>query len=296
MNILISGASGLIGTALMQHLEQQGHTVYQLHRDKQIGSFYWKPEFGHIHLDSRIHLDAVINLNGVNIGDKPWTQARKKAILDSRIQSTQVLAEAISKRSQKPSVFISASAIGFYGDTGSEWADENSASGKNFLSDISKHWEQASRAAKDAGIRTVNIRTGVVLAKRGGALAKMLLPFKLGLGGRIGDGQQYISWISLTDEIRAIEHILQNNNISGPVNLTAPEPVTNEEFTKALGRVLKRPTVFPMPAFIVKLIFGEMGELLLLGSNRINSKVLQDNGFEFQDPDVESALQSAVKS
>lgn len=295
MNILISGASGLIGSALMQYLENQGHTVYQLHRDKQIGSFYWKPEFGHIQLDSRIHLDAVINLNGVNIGDKPWTQARKKAILDSRIQSTQVLAEAISKRSQKPSVFISASAIGFYGDTGNEWADENSPSGKNFLSDIAKHWEQASRAAKDAGIRTVNIRTGVVLAKQGGALAKMLLPFKLGLGGRIGDGKQYMSWISLVDEVRAIEHILLNENISGPVNLTAPEPVTNEEFSKTLGTVLKRPTVFPMPAFVVKLIFGEMGDLLLLGSNRINSKVLQDSGFEFEYPNVESALAAAVK-
>ncbi|WP_396587907.1 TIGR01777 family oxidoreductase [Bermanella sp. R86510] len=290
MNVLISGATGLIGTALTEYLEQQGHTVYILHRDKEVGAFYWKPNFGHIYLDPRIHLDAVVNLNGVNIGDKPWSKARKKEILNSRIQSTQLLAEAISKRSQKPSTFVSASAIGFYGDTGDEWVDEQSSGGKNFLTDIAKHWEQSARAANDAGIRTVFIRTGVVLAKQGGALAKMLLPFKLGLGGPIGQGNQYMSWISLEDEIRAIAYLLENKDIEGPVNLTAPNPVTNETFAKRLAANLKRPALLPMPAWLVKLIFGEMGELLLLGSARVKSKVLQDNGFRFHHQQIDDAF------
>lgn len=290
MNILISGATGLIGSALRSYLEQQGHQVYVLHRGRKSGSFFWQPKQGQIHLDENIHLDAVINLNGVNIGDKPWNAARKKALIDSRVQSTQLLSEAISKRFDPPQVLINASAIGFYGDTGDNTVDESSPSGNNFLSEIVTLWEAAAKPAQDAGIRTVFIRSGVVLSKQGGALKKMLLPFKLGLGGNIGSGKQYMSWISLTDELRAIEFVLNQTHIHGPVNLVAPEPVTNTEFTRTFGQVIKRPTLFPMPAFVVKILFGEMGELLLLGSNRVIPSELTKHGFKFQHKDLASAL------
>lgn len=290
MNILISGATGLIGNALRSYLEQQGHQVYILHRNRKSGSFFWQPDQGQIHLDENIHLDAVINLNGVNIGDKPWNAARKKAIIDSRVQSTQLLSEAISKRFDPPQVLINASAIGFYGDTGDNPVDETSGPGNNFLSEIVTQWEAAAKPALDKGIRTVMIRSGVVLTPTGGALKKMLLPFKLGLGGKIGNGKQFMSWISLTDELRAIEFVLNHANIEGPVNLVAPEAVTNAQFTRTFGQVIKRPTLFPMPAFVVKTLFGEMGDLLLLGSNRVIPSVLLKHGFKFQHKDLKSAL------
>lgn len=290
MNILISGATGLVGTALRPYLESKGHQVYILHRNRTSGSFYWQPDQGQIHLDVNIHLDAVINLNGVNIGDKPWNAARKHALIESRVQSTQVLSEAISKRFDPPQVLINASAIGFYGDTGDNPVDEASSPGNNFLSEIVTQWEAAAKPALDKGIRTVFIRSGVVLTPTGGALKKMLLPFKLGLGGKIGNGKQFMSWISLTDELRAIEFVLNHANIEGPVNLVAPEPVTNAQFTRTFGQVIKRPTLFPIPAFVVKTLFGEMGDLLLLGSNRVLPKVLSQEGFKFQHPNLKSAL------
>lgn len=290
MNILISGATGLVGSALRPYLESKGHQVYILHRGRSSGSFYWQPEKGLIHLDDNIHLDAVINLNGVNIGDKPWNKQRKQDIIDSRVNCTQLLAETIAKRTQSPSVFINASAIGFYGDTANTPVDETSTAGDNFLSEIVTQWEAAAKAIEDSPIRTAFIRSGVVLTPKGGALKKMLLPFKLGLGGKVGSGEQYMSWISLTDELRAIEFILNNTDISGPINLTAPQPVSNHTFTKALGSALNRPTIFPMPGFVVKAIFGEMGDLLLLGSNRVLPKVLEEHGFKFNHPDINSAL------
>lgn len=294
MKILLSGASGLIGSALRDRLQQNGHSVYQLHRGRNTGSFYWNPEKGQIHLDEKIHLDAVICLNGVNIGEKRWSPDRKRAIIDSRVSCTSLLSNALAKRFDPPDVFISASAIGFYGDTGNQIVDESNPSGRNFLSEIVTQWENAATPAINKGIRTVFIRTGVVLSPNGGALQKMLLPFKLGLGGKIGSGDQYMSWISLEDEIRAIEYLLGNSSISGPVNLTAPNPITNTEFTLALGQALNRPTVFPMPEFIVKLLFGEMGDLLLLGSNRIKSSILQKSGFTFHHPDINQALQAEL--
>ena len=295
MNILISGATGLIGTALREHLQQAGHSVYLLHRGRSTGSFYWNPEQGQIHLDENIHLDAVVCLNGVNIGDKRWSPSRKNDIIYSRVTCTRLLSQALAKRYDPPDVFISASAIGFYGDTQHEWKDETSEPGSNFLSKIVTQWEAAAQPALNKGIRTVFIRSGVVLSPLGGALQKMLLPFKLGLGGKVGHGQQYMSWISLEDEIRAIQFLIENSSISGPVNLTAPIPVINQEFSQSLGKALKRPALFPMPAFVVKLLFGEMGELLLLGSNRIKSSVLQDAGFKFHHPDIKRAFRSMLQ-
>lgn len=296
MNILISGATGLIGSALRPYLEQKGHQVYILHRGRSSGSFYWQPEKNIIHLDDNIPLDVVINLNGVNIGEKKWNAKRKQAIIDSRVNSTHLLAKTLAKRHDPPSVLINASAIGYYGETGDTSVDEHSPAGNNFLTDIVKKWEAATEPTKTANIRTVNIRSGVVLAKQGGALKKMLLPFKLGLGGKVGSGQQYMSWISLEDELRAIEFIMGQSHIYGPVNLTAPNPVTNHDFCHALARQLKRPCMFPLPAVMVKLLFGEMGQLLLLDSSRVLPKVLKDNGFKFQHRSIEQAFENEFEN
>jgi uncharacterized protein (TIGR01777 family) len=289
MNILISGASGLIGSELTPYLKAQGHSVFVLNRTDKDSPFNWDPSTGHIQLDSNIELDAVINLNGVNIGDQRWSPERKRQIVESRISSTDLLSRTIAKLPNPPKVFLSASAIGFYGDTGRHSVDEKSPVGDNFLSQIVDPWEQAASPAQAAGIRTVFMRSGVVITPEGGALKKMLLPFKLGLGGKVGSGQQYMSWISLSDELRAIEFLL-NNNISGPVNLTSPTPVSNQDFTKALGHALNRPTIFPMPEFIVKALFGEMGDLLLLGSNRVLPSVLLEKGFNFNHNFIDDAF------
>jgi uncharacterized protein (TIGR01777 family) len=293
MDILISGASGLIGSSLTQYLQQQGHTVHALKRNSPDSRYNWNPDTGFIQLDKNIKLDAVINLSGVNIGDKRWSQKRKQDIIQSRVNCTELLADTIKKLETPPSIFINASAIGYYGDTGQKQKNEDDCAGSNYLTDIVTQWENAANALKETSIRTVFIRSGVVLSNKGGALKKMLLPFKLGLGGNIGSGEHYMSWISLIDELRAIEFLL-NNDIHGPVNLTSPRPVTNKVFTKALGQALKRPTLFPMPSLIVKLLFGEMGNLLLLGSSRITPSVLLKHGFKFSHPDINSALRNAI--
>lgn len=294
MNVLISGASGLIGTALSHYLSRQGHNVFSLQRKLQQGPFYWHPDEGHIHLDPDTSIDVVINLNGINIADKRWNKARKQAILESRIHSTRTLAKAICEMHVKPKVFISASAIGYYGDTGTEILNERAPAGENYLADIAKAWEAETQAVKEAGVRTVNIRTSMVLSKDGGALQAMLLPFKMGLGGVIGNGEQLTSWISIEDECRAIEFAMNHETIEGPVNLCAPNVISNREFTLALGQALHRPTLFPMPAFVVKLLFGEMGELLLLGSVGVHPQKLLEAGFEFSHPTIESALESVL--
>ena len=293
MNILISGASGLIGSALSNFLIQQGHSIHILKRNNPDSEFNWAPDLGLIQLDRNTEIDAVINLNGVNIGDKRWNNKRKAAIISSRVNSTRLLADAILRLKKPPAVFINASAIGFYGDTGQSVKDETSSAGNNYLSDVVTQWEAAADSLKESGIRTVFIRSGVVLSNKGGALNKMLFPFKMGLGGIIGNGKQYMSWISLTDEIRAIDFLLNKQNIHGPVNLTAPNPVDNRTFTKALGETLNRPTLFPMPSLVVKALFGEMGDMLLLGSNRIKPGVLTEHGFKFSYPDIHGALYNA---
>lgn len=297
MNILISGASGLIGKALLSYLSKQGHQVFKLYRGPDNGNhpFHWQPELGQIQLDDKIQLDAIINLCGVNIGDRPWTQTRKHAIIESRIVSTDLLSKAISQLKHPPATFINASAIGYYGNSGEIVVDESSPKGNNFLTEIVTQWESAVQPAIDAGIRTVLIRSGIVLSAEAGALQKMLLPFKLGLGGKVGSGKQYMSWITLEDEIRGIEFLLENSSIKGPVNLCSPNAVTNIEFTQTLGNVLKRPTIFPLPAFVVRLIFGEMGQKLLLEGCRVNPKKLTEAGFEFHYPILEEGLKQQMR-
>ena len=294
MNILISGASGLIGTALSSQLRDAGHTVYPLSRRDTGQPFYWRPEKGIILFDDSIRLDAVINLAGENIAEGRWNKIRKKRIVDSRIDSTRLLSDKLSSLAHRPDVFISGSAIGFYGSRGDEIMDETSSHGTGFLAEIGTAWEDATRAAEDAGIRTVHIRTGIVLSPRGGVLKKMLLPFRFGLGGVIGDGRQYMSWISIDDEVNAISFLLHNTELSGPFNLVAPAPVTNREFTRKLGKVLKRPTPFPMPAPVVRLMFGEMGDELLLSSTRVAPVRLEQAGYEFRHTDFEQALKDLI--
>ena len=291
MNILVTGASGLIGSALIRHLESQGHSVFRMHRNPTSeATYYWFPEEGRIHLDDEIKLDAVIHLAGENIADSRWSQTKKGRILHSRVDGTRLLSEALSKLEHRPEVFISGSAIGYYGDTGDSVVDEDSGRGHGFLSDVAVSWESATQAAEDAGIRTIHLRTGIVLSPEGGVLQKMMTPFKMGLGGVVGNGKQYMSWISIDDVIGIIDRMLNDNQLSGPYNLVAPNPVTNREFTRSLGRALCRPTISPLPAFAARLMFGEMADALLLSSSRIASTRLKDIGYTFTDTTLEQAL------
>jgi uncharacterized protein (TIGR01777 family) len=291
MNILLTGSTGLIGSALLKHLETEGHNVYPLYRNpSNEKKHYWFPEEERIHLDDEINLDAVVHLAGENIADSRWSQKKKDRILNSRVVGTQLLAEALSKLKHKPELLISGSAIGYYGDTGDSIVDEDSSRGSGFLSDIASRWEAATETAQDAGIRTIHIRTGIVLSPDGGVLQKMLTPFSMGLGGVVGNGKQYMSWISIDDVVRIIAVMLGNTRLSGPYNLVAPEPVTNYTFTKALGRALHRPTISPLPAFAARMMFGEMADALLLSSSRVASARLQALGFKFVDNDLDHAL------
>jgi len=282
MKILISGSSGLVGSALRSSLEKDGHEVGSLPRT------YEAPiDFSDV--------DALVHLAGENIADGRWTAEKKRRIEDSRVIGTRQLAEQLARSTAKPSVFISASAIGFFGNRGAEVLDENSTAGNDFLAQVCRKWEEASAPAAEAGIRIVNIRTGIVLSTEGGALKKMLLPFKMGGGGILGTGQQYMSWISLIDEVKAIRFLLENERIHGAVNLVSPNPITNHEFTKTLGKALHRPTIVPMPGFAARLLFGEMADALLLGSTRVIPKKLVDAGYEFCHPDLDSALKDILR-
>lgn len=296
MNILLTGATGLIGNALTRHLGSRGHDVYPLHRNPSSDKkHYWFPEENRIHLDDEIKLDVVIHLAGENIADSRWTQKKKDRILNSRVHGTRLLTEAISDLKHKPELFISGSAIGFYGDTGDNTVDESSSRGEGFLSDVASQWETSTQVAQDAGIRTIHLRTGIVLSPDGGVLKKMLLPFKMGLGGVVGNGQQYMSWISIDDVVHIIDHMLNDEQLSGSYNLVAPQPVTNYEFTKCLGRALHRPTISPLPAFAARLMFGEMADALLLSSSRVASIRLSDIGYELIDNTLEHALTRLLK-
>ncbi|HEV3205992.1 MAG TPA: TIGR01777 family oxidoreductase [Terriglobales bacterium] len=295
LRILISGASGPVGAALVPFLKTQGHTVTRLVRTSARGQdqILWNPARP-LSPDSVSGFDAVIHLAGESIVGR-WTGGKKQRILDSRTQGTSHLAEAAAKAAQRPRVFISASAVGYYGDRGDEILRENSPSGGGFAAEICRQWEAATQLAANAGIRTALMRLGVVMSADGGALPKMLPPFRLGLGGRLGSGRQWWSWVAVQDVVGAMDHVLNHDELQGPVNTVAPNPVSNAEFTTTLASVLKRPAIFPMPAFAVRLIFGQMGTELFLASQRVEPAKLAASGYQFQHPDLKNALQENLR-
>lgn len=298
MKALITGASGLIGTELQKALKEKGWQLLLASRSepKDDRHIKWTVEegFRDEDLESLEGLDAVIHLAGENVAGLRWTDEKKKAIRESRVLGTRTLIDAFTKLKNRPKTFLAGSAIGFYGNRGDDEMTEASPAGDGFLPEVCRDWEAESRRAEDLGIRTVLLRTGIVLSKDGGALGTMLLPFKMGVGGVVGSGKQWMSWISLEDQIRAMLFVLENETIRGAVNLTSPNPVTNEQFTKTLGEVLYRPTFLPLPEFAVGMIFGEMGDALLLDSTKVQPKRLEDAGFEFKFPELKPALEAAV--
>ncbi|MGA7753644.1 MAG: TIGR01777 family oxidoreductase [Candidatus Sulfotelmatobacter sp.] len=297
--VLVSGASGPIGAALLPTLKAAGTQIARLSRGgpKRIPqdeeSIPWNPAEA-IPPDAVAGFDAVIHLAGESIVGR-WSAEKKAKIRDSRVSGTSHLAQSLARTRNKPKIFICSSAIGFYGSRGDEILTERSAPGQGFLPDVCREWEAATQVASDAGIRTVQIRTGVVLSRKGGALEKMLPPFKLGVGGRIGSGRQWMSWIDVQDMTGAIHHILKDDSLRGPVNMVAPQPVTNAEFTKTFASVLSRPAIFPMPALVVKLLFGEMGKTVLLGSQRVEPRQLTASGYSFRFVSLRASLENLLE-
>ncbi len=293
MKILVSGSHGLVGKALINSLTTDGHEVFRLvRRARSFGAaeVEWHPNQGQIDAEHLEGFDAVVHLAGESIASGRWTDNKKRAIRESRVKGTSLLSETLARVSRQPSVFLSASAIGYYGDRGEELLTEDSAPGKDFLSSVCVEWENATKAAREKGIRTVHTRFGIILDTNGGALGQMLTPFRMGIGGRVGSGKQWMSWIALDDVVNGLKFLLADKQVQGPVNFVAPNPVTNAEFTKTLGRVLSRPTLFPVPAFAARLVFGELADALLLSSQRVESSVLEDKGFLFSWPTLEAAL------
>jgi uncharacterized protein len=291
--IVVTGATGLVGAPLVAALEGAGATIIRgVRRPVRDAAreMRWDAERGEIDAAKLKGAAAVVHLAGENIAGRRWTDQFKRELRDSRVKGTRLIAAAIARASNKPQAFICASAIGYYGNRGNEVMTESSAPGNDFLADLCHDWEAACQPARDAGVRVGNARIGVVLSTKGGALKKMLTPFKLGLGGKIGDGRQYMSWVVLDDVVAALKFLVETPTIGGPVNLTAPNTATNVEFTKTLGRVLSRPTIFPMPAFAARLAFGEMADSLLLSSTRVAPTALEAAGFRFQYPQLEPAL------
>jgi uncharacterized protein (TIGR01777 family) len=298
MKVLVSGSHGLVGKALMKSLTNDGHEIVRLvRRASSPGSseIEWHPNQGRIDAARLEGHDVVVHLAGESIGSGRWTNEKKRAIRESRVKGTTLLSESLARLAQPPSVFLCASAIGYYGNRGDELLTEMSAPGKDFLAGVCIEWEGATKAAAEKGIRTVNTRFGLILDDEGGALAKMLTPFRMGIGGKVGDGRQWMSWIALDDVIEALKFVLADGSAHGPVNLVAPNPVRNAEFTKTLGRVLSRPTIFPVPAFGARLAFGEMADALLLSSQRVEPSVLQKKGFQFGWPILEIALRHVLQ-
>jgi len=291
MKILIGGSHGLVGTALIQSLETQGHEIFRLVRRAPTSKteVEWSPDRYSIALARIEGFDAVVNLAGESIAER-WTDDKKRRIRESRVKGTKLLGDALANLTVPPKTFVCASAIGYYGNRGDELLTESSAAGDGFLAKVCAEWEEATALATEKGIRVVNARFGVILDTNGGALKKMLPPFRMGVGGRIGSGKQWMSWIALDDVIGGIQFALANDSMKGPVNFVAPVPVRNAEFTKTLGKVLSRPTIFPIPAFAIKLLFGEMGEALLLGGQRVAPERLVAGGYEFSYPQLEQAL------
>jgi uncharacterized protein len=296
MRILVSGSHGLVGKALIGSLTSGGHEVVRLVRGKPSGAaeVEWDPVQGTIDAASLEDLDAVVHLAGESIASGRWTNEKKRVIQDSRVLGTVLLSDALARQSRPPEVFVSASAIGYYGDRGDELLTENSAAGTDFLANVCRAWENATARAVEKGIRTVRARFGIILDANEGALAKMLTPFRMGVGGRVGDGKQWVSWIAIEDVVNGLKFLIDDKTVSGPVNFVAPNPVRNGEFAATLGHLLSKPTLFPVPAFGVRLAFGEMGEALLLASQRVEPSILKDKGFKFRWPTLEPALRNIL--
>jgi uncharacterized protein (TIGR01777 family) len=295
MRIAITGSSGFIGSAAAKALRAAGHDVVRLVRGAadQPDAVPWRPETGEVDVERLGDVDAVLHLAGENVASGRWTAAKKRRIADSRGPLTERLCQTLAKLPRRPATLVSASATGIYGDRGDEILTEQSATGSDFLADVATAWEAGTTPARDAGVRVVNLRIGIVLDGAGGALARMLLPFRLGIGGRLGSGEHWMSWISRSDLERVIERALNDEQLDGPVLAVSPQPVTNRAFTGALGRALRRPTVMPVPALALRLLFGDLAHVLL-ASQRALPVRLQDAGFEFTHADLESALRTAL--
>ena len=295
MKVAVTGSSGLIGTSLVSFLSKKDIVVSKILRENpEDDDISWKPEDGDWNSAFTGGVDGIVHLAGESVASGKWTRKKKEKIRNSRIEGTKRLCEHILKLPTPPSVLVCASAIGYYGNRGVEFLNEGSPRGSGFLPDVCLGWEEAAESVSKAGIRVVNVRFGIVLSKDGGALAKMMTPFKIGMGGKIGSGTQYMSWIAMDDVTSAIYHTLITESLKGPVNVTAPNPVTNKEFTTTLGEVLKRPAVVPIPAFAAKLAFGEMANDLLLASTKVAPKRLSDSGYKFQYPELENALKHVL--
>lgn len=292
MKLLISGSHGLVGKALVKSLEAAGHEIFRLvrHAPGPDSEIEWSPDRYSIALARLEGFDAVINLAGESIASGRWDEEKKRKIRESRVKGTKLLSDALANLARPPKTLISASAIGYYGNRGDELLTETSPPGDDFLAGVCVEWEKATAHAAEKGIRVVNTRFGIILDSEGGALAKMLTPFRMGVGGKIGSGKQWMSWIALDDVVGAIDHALVSETVKGPVNFVAPNPVRNAGFTKTLGRVLSRPTIFPIPAFGARLVFGEMGDALLLSSQRVEPVRLKEAAYQFDYPQLEGAL------
>lgn len=297
MNILVSGSSGLVGKHLLPLLRASGHAVTRLVRReaRSADEIGWNPAKGRLDGSAFDGIRCVINLSGDNIGKGRWSAEKKRRILDSRVETTGLLANTMAAASSRPETFISVSAIGCYGHRGEELLTETSELGCGFLVDVCQQWEAAANPAAAAGIRVVHPRFGMILSPEDGALAAMLTPFKLGVGGNMGNGRQYWSWLTVAEAVRILLFAVTNEQLCGPVNAVAPHPVTNAEFTKALARVLKRPAFLPMPAFAARLLLGEMADSLILSSARVLPRRLEEAGYEFLHPELESALRDILR-
>ena len=297
MKILVSGASGLIGRAVVEFYRSAGHSIRRLVRGSP-GSpaeeILWDPAAGQLDAQALAGFDAVIHLAGESIAEGRWSTAKKARIRDSRVQGTQLLCQRLAQTAAPPKVLISASAIGWYGNRGDEELDEQSSPGSGFLAEVCREWEQATQAAAEAGIRTVQLRIGLVLAAAGGAIAKMATPFRLGLGGYLGSGRQYVSWIVLEDLVRVFDLVCQDSTWTGPVNAVAPQPVTNRQLTAALAAALHRPALLAVPEFALRTLWGEAADELFLSSARVLPRKLQEAGFEFHYPDLSAALKAVL--
>ncbi|WP_372462808.1 TIGR01777 family oxidoreductase [Streptomyces parvulus] len=293
--IVVAGASGLIGSALVRSLTADGHEVVRLvrHAPRSADEVRWDPENGRVDAAGLDGCDAVVNLAGAGVGDRRWTDAYKTRIRSSRVHGTTALAEAVAAMERPPRVFVNGSAIGYYGETGDRAVDESASAGEGFLPALCVEWEAAAAPAREAGVRTVFTRTGLVVSSGGGAWGRLFPLFRAGLGGRLGDGSQYWSFVALHDEVAAIRHLLEREDLSGPFNLTAPQPLTNREITAAMGRVLRRPTPFPVPAAVLRAALGEMaGDVL--GSARVLPARLEESGFRFAFPEIDGAIRAAL--